>query len=113
NNGIARRIMLAVILFSSAITAVITAVELYLDYRADLHGINQRVESIRKVFLPSLVESVWVVDPIQIQNQLAGLLNLGDIEYLGIVADGKTQWSAGTQSSKRQIETVFPLNHLD
>jgi len=62
NNGIARRMMLAVILFSSAITAVITAVELYLDYRGDLHGIKERIESIRKVYLPTLVESVWVLD---------------------------------------------------
>lgn len=113
NNGIARRIMLAVILFSSAITAVITAVELYLDYRGDLHGINERVESIRKVYLPTLVESVWVVDPTQIQNHLNGLLNLGDVEYLGIVSDGKTQWSAGTRSSTRRIEAVFPLNHIN
>ena len=113
NNGIARRMMLAVILFSSAITAVITAVELYRDYRTDLHGINERVESIRKVYLPTLVESVWVVDPTQIQNHLNGLLNLGDIEYLGIVSDGQTQWSAGRQSSKRHIEAVFPLDRLN
>jgi diguanylate cyclase (GGDEF)-like protein/PAS domain S-box-containing protein len=112
NNGIARRIMLAVILFSSAVTAVITAVELYLDYRGDIRGINERVESIRKVYLPTLVESVWVLEPTQIQNHLNGLLNLGDVEYLSIVSDGKTQWSAGTQTSRRQIETVFPLNHL-
>ena len=113
NNGIARRIMLAMILFSSAVTAVITAVELYLDYRGDIRGINERVESIRKVYLPTLVESVWVLDPTKIQNHLNGLLNLGDVEYLSIVSDGKTQWSAGTRSSTRQIETVFPLNHLN
>ena len=113
NNGIARRIMLAVILFSSAVTAVITAVELYLDYRGDIRGIHERVESIRKVYLPTLVESVWVLEPTQIQNHLNGLMNLGDIEYLGIVSEGKTQWSAGTQTSKRQIETVFPLIHLN
>ncbi|CAN7446858.1 EAL domain-containing protein [Acidovorax sp. LjRoot129] len=109
NNGIARKIVLAVVLFSSAVTAVITAVELYLDYRGDIRGIHERVESIRKVYLPTLVESVWVVEPVQIQNQLNGLMNLGDIEYVGIVSDGKTQWSAGTQSSKRQIEIFFPL----
>ncbi|SDP72985.1 PAS domain S-box-containing protein/diguanylate cyclase (GGDEF) domain-containing protein [Rhodoferax sp. OV413] len=110
NNGIARKIMLAVVLFSSAVTAVITAVELYLDYRGDIRGIHERVESIRKVYLPTLVESVWVLEPTQIQNHLNGLMNLGDIEYVGIVSDGKTQWSAGARSSKRQIETVFPLN---
>jgi diguanylate cyclase (GGDEF)-like protein/PAS domain S-box-containing protein len=111
NNGIARRIMLAVVLFSSAVTAVITAVELYLDYRGDIRGINERVESIRKVFLPTLVESVWVLEPTQIQSHLNGLMNLGDIEYVGIVSNGKTQWSAGTRTSLRQIETVFVLNH--
>ncbi|MDR7379669.1 diguanylate cyclase (GGDEF)-like protein/PAS domain S-box-containing protein [Rhodoferax ferrireducens] len=110
NNGIARKIMLAVVLFSSAVTTVITAVELYLDYQGDIRGIHERVESIRKVYLPTLVESVWVLEPTQIQNHLNGLMNLGDIEYVGIVSDGKTQWSAGARSSKRQIETVFPLN---
>jgi diguanylate cyclase (GGDEF)-like protein/PAS domain S-box-containing protein len=113
NNGIARRIMLAVILFSSAVTAVITAVELYLDYRGDIHGINERVESIRKVYLPTLVESVWVLEPTQIQNHLNGLLNLGDVEYVAVVSDGKTLWSAGTRAAKRHMETVFPLNRLN
>jgi diguanylate cyclase (GGDEF)-like protein/PAS domain S-box-containing protein len=113
NNGIARRIMLAVILFSSAVTAVITAVELYLDYRVDIRSINERVESIRKVYLPTLVESVWLLEPTQIQNHLNGLLNLGDVEYLGIVSDGKTLWSAGARTSKRQMETVFPLSRLN
>jgi diguanylate cyclase (GGDEF)-like protein/PAS domain S-box-containing protein len=112
NNGIARRIMIAVILFSSAVTAVITAFELYLDYRADMRGIDERVESIRKVFLPTLTESVWVAERTQIQNQLNGLLNLGDIEYLGIEAEGKTQWSAGQRASTRQLETVLPLDRV-
>lgn len=110
NNGIARRIMVAVILFSSAVTAVITAVELYLDYRADMHGIDERVESIRKVYLPTLTESVWVTERTQIQNQLNGLLNLGDIEYLSIESEGTTQWSAGARTSTRQKETVLPLH---
>ena len=40
NNGIARRMMVALLLFSTAITAIITTVELYLDYRVDLRGIE-------------------------------------------------------------------------
>jgi diguanylate cyclase (GGDEF)-like protein/PAS domain S-box-containing protein len=112
NNGIARRIMVAVILFSSAVTAIITGIELYLDYRTDMRGIDERIESIRKVYLPTLTESVWVAERNQIQNQLNGLLNLGDIEYLGIVADGKAQWSAGERTSSRWIERVISLNHV-
>ncbi|MEO5795750.1 MAG: EAL domain-containing protein [Rhodoferax sp.] len=113
NNGIARRIMLAVVLFSSGVTAVITAFELYLDYRVDVRGIDAQFESIRVVQLPTLVESVWVLEPKQIQNQLNGMQNLRDIEYVGIVVDGKTLWSAGARRSQRQMETVFALNRFN
>jgi diguanylate cyclase (GGDEF)-like protein/PAS domain S-box-containing protein len=109
NNGIARRIMLALILFSSVITAVITAAELYIDYRADIRGIDERIESIRKVYLPSLTESVWVAENAQIQTQLDGLLNLADIEFMEVRVDGATKWSAGARKSQHQIEQVIPL----
>jgi len=112
NNGIARRIMVAVILFSSAVTAIITGVELYLDYREDMRDIDQRIESIRKVYLPTLTESVWVAERTQIQNQLNGLLNLGDIEYIDIQANGETQWSAGARRSSRWIERIILLNRV-
>ncbi len=109
NNGIARRLMLALILFSSFITTVITGVELYFDYRVDIRGIDARIESIRNVYLPSLTESVWVAEGTQIQTQLDGLLHLGDIEFIGIVSDGETKWSAGARKSVRQIERTMPL----
>jgi diguanylate cyclase (GGDEF)-like protein/PAS domain S-box-containing protein len=53
-----------------------------------------------------------VAERTQIQNQLNGLLNLGDIEYLAIEADGKTQWSAGKRISSRRLETTLPLTRL-
>jgi diguanylate cyclase (GGDEF)-like protein/PAS domain S-box-containing protein len=109
NNGIARRIMVALILFSTLITAIITGVELYIDYREDMRGIDERIESISKVHVATLSESVWVAEKTQIQNQLNGLLNLGDIEYLNIVVDGKAEWFAGARTSVRQMEKIIPL----
>jgi PAS domain S-box-containing protein len=109
NNGIARRMLAMLILFSSAITAIITAMELYIDYRADIRGIDARIESIRKVYLPSLTESVWVAERSQIQTQLDGLRNLTDIEFVGIESDGRIIWSSGARESSRQIEQVIPL----
>jgi signal transduction histidine kinase len=109
NNGIARRFVVALVLFSSAITAVITAAELYLDYRTDIRGIGDRIESIRAVYLPSLTESVWVAERSHVQGQLDGLLHLGDIEYVGIDVGGQTTWSAGARTSSRHIEKSIPL----
>ena len=109
NNGIARRFVVALVLFSSAITAVITVGELYLDYRTDIQGIGERIESIRAVYLPSLTESVWVAERSHVQSQLDGLLHLGDIEYVGIDVGGRTTWSAGARKSSRHIEKSIPL----
>jgi len=111
NNGVARRLVLALILFSSAITAVLTASELYFEYRDDIRGIDRRIESIRDVYLPALAESVWVAEGSRIQTQLDGLRNLRDIEYLAIVVDGTTRWHAGARKSSRHIEKVIPLLH--
>jgi diguanylate cyclase (GGDEF)-like protein/PAS domain S-box-containing protein len=112
NNGIARRMMVAVIVFSSVVTGVTTGVELYLGYREDISDIGDRIESIRKVYLPTLTESVWVAERTQIENQLNGLLNLGDIEYLGIVADGQVQWSAGARASELHMDRSFALERM-
>lgn len=112
NNGIARRIMLALFLFSSVITTIITGVEMYFDYRSELKDIHERIESIRKVSLPTLSESVWIAEKPQIQNQLKGLLNLEDVEFVSIVANGKTEWSAGARTAIQHVEAVLPLIHL-
>jgi len=111
NNGIARRLIAALVLFSSVITTIITAVELYMDYRTDIRLIDERFESIRKIFLPSLTESVWVAERTHILTQLEGLLNLTDIELAEIVVDGQATWSAGARASTHRLEHVIPLVH--
>ena len=111
DNGVARRMVVAVILFSSTVTAVLTAFELYLDYRTDVREIDARIESIRRVYLPALTESVWIAEGSRIETQLRGLRNLRDIEYVGISVGGAPAWEAGVRSSSRQIERVMPLVH--
>lgn len=113
NNGIARRILVALVLFSTLVTGVITAVELYIDYRTEMRGIDERIDSIRKIHLATLSESVWVGERTQIQNQLNGLLNLGDVEYVDIVVDGKVAWFAGSLSSERRVDRTISIyrNH--
>ncbi len=108
-NGVAKRLIVALVLFSSVITAVITALELYADYRRDLGQIERSMTFIGKSYLPSLTDSVWVSDREQVQTQLDGLLRLPDIEYIGIHVDGQTRWSAGKAVSQRKVSTEVPL----
>ena len=108
-NGVAKRLIVALVLFSSLITTMLTAVELYLDYRHDLGQIHRSIEFIGTSYMPSLVDAVWVADREQVQTQIDGLLRLPDIEYIGISVGGQTRWSAGKVVSQRRLATDMPL----
>jgi PAS domain S-box-containing protein len=108
-NGVAKKLIVALVLFSSVITTVITAIELYSGYRRDLEQIDRSIDFVSKSYLASLIDSVWVADREQVQTQLDGLLRLPDIEYLGISVDGQTRWAAGQAVSKRVVTAEVPL----
>ncbi|MEK6662460.1 MAG: ATP-binding protein [Pseudomonadota bacterium] len=108
-DGLARRLIVSLILFSSLITALITAIDLYSDYQRDIAGIDNRMHFIRESYLPTLVESVWVADSMQINAQLEGLSRLQDIEYIAISIAEQKRWSAGTLRSNRRIASDIPL----
>ena len=106
---VARRLIVAVVLFSSLITLVATAFQLLLDYRRDIAVIDGNIEQIQISYLDSLVNSVWNYDAPQISNQLEGLQKLPDLEYLAISVEGKTEWTAGKLQSRFSINSEFPM----
>jgi PAS domain S-box-containing protein len=108
-NGVARKLIVALVLFSAAITTLITAIELYADYRRDVGQINRSMQFIGSSYLPSLTDSVWIADGDALQTQLDGLLRLPDIEYIGIAVDGRVRWSAGQAVSQRRLAREVPL----
>ncbi len=112
-NGIARRLIVSLILFSTFITVIITYIELHQEYRNDVRDIHNSIDFIRQSTLPALTESIWVNDTGQIESQIRGLLNLRDIEYVAIQIEGKISWSAGQQVSSRTIseQVVMTRNY--
>ncbi|MGI9491124.1 MAG: PAS domain S-box protein [Geminicoccaceae bacterium] len=106
---IARRLIIYVVLFSSLITLVATAIQLYIDYKHDLSEIENDFEQIETAHLQTLVHSVWVSDNLQIETQLAGLLRLPDMEYLAVEADGVEQLSVGALESRHVVSRDYPL----
>jgi len=110
-NGVAKRLLLSVVAFSSLITAAITALDLYGGYRRDLAEIDASFAFVASSYAPSLARSVWQFDDEQIGDQLRGLLRLPDVEYARIDVDGVTRWAAGRPASQRQLQTEVPLLH--
>ena len=105
----ARRLVIAVVLFSSFITLATTSFQLYRDYRLDLKAIHGYFDLIQGSYIQSLSRSVWMYDSRQIEAQLDGLNKLPDIENLEIQAGEKYNWTSGSLRSTHTISQCFPL----
>src|SRR5208282_4894982 len=80
--GIGWRLLVRVLFFSSAITLLLTAAQLYFDYRRDVRAIDQRMSEIDSGYRQSLGEGLWRLDARQLQLQIEGILRLPDMRYV-------------------------------
>ncbi len=109
--GIARRLILAMVLFSSVITLVVTAIQLYRDYNRDLLLIDSQLKQIQDVHIRSVAGSLWLLDEKGMQILVDGILQLPDILYLE-VSDGERVWaSGGVRQSEKMILREYPLTY--
>lgn len=110
-NGVAKRLLVAVVAFSTLITTLITGLDLYRAYQRDLSGIRAGLDFVQVSHAPSISRSVWHLDGELVQSQIDGLLRLPDVEYAGVEVDGRVRWSAGQMQSRRRIQVELPLIH--
>ena len=75
---------------SSFVTLILTAFQLYADYRRDVAEVKSRLNRIGGVYLDSLTEGLWNLDERQLRLQLDALLRLPDIRGVEIREAGST-----------------------
>ncbi|WP_051559992.1 response regulator [Marinobacterium jannaschii] len=109
--GIAGRLIFYILVASSIITLLITAVHLYIDYNRDLNLIDERLQQVESSYLQSLTGSVWVDDREQIEIQLKGLLSLPDMQYVAIHDGAGVQFEFGSLQAEHRVRAMFPLNY--
>lgn len=109
---IARKLILYVILFSSLITLVATAVQLYSEYQRDILDVNVHINQIETGYKPGISAAVWGTDWEQVGVILEGIQKLSDIEYVEVWVDGEVAVSKGLETESRYITKHFPLQYL-
>jgi PAS domain-containing protein len=111
NNRIGRRLIVLTIAFSSMITLVNSAIELFSEYRVLRNGLDRDLTEL-SIYVPSLSGSVWDFDEKQIQLSLDALALLSNIDRVTVttVNDNKA-WAAGKQLSGSTISKSYPLRH--
>jgi diguanylate cyclase (GGDEF)-like protein/PAS domain S-box-containing protein len=111
NNRIGRRLIVLIIAFSSLITLLNSAVELFSEYRVLRNDLDRDLDEL-SIYMPSLSGSVWDYDEKQIQLSLNALSLLSNVDRVSVttISDRKT-WTAGNHSSGQTISKSYPLRH--
>ena len=89
---IAHRFILYIVLFSSLITLIITASQLYRDYNNDISLIEYELERIETVHKGSLSAALWASNSKLLQTTIDGVLQNRDIQYIE-VRDKQKIWA--------------------
>lgn len=108
---LAQRLIVAVVLFSAAITIAMTAFELRQQYRRDMAGIQARFQQTAVVHLPSLAQSLWATGQDEVRLELEGMVREPNIVYAAVLESGRLYAQAGSRDAKDLIERRYPLQY--
>jgi signal transduction histidine kinase/ActR/RegA family two-component response regulator len=97
------------LLFSGAITVIITAIQLYAEYRKDVDEIDTFISRVEKSFVVPIASGLWHFDMQSVRLQLEGMLRFRDIEYLEITEEGNPIVSVGNPQTKHVFSKNIPL----
>ena len=81
---LARRLIVAIILFSAGITLLMTGLQLTQDYQRGRAGINAQFTQIGEVHMRALAQSVWATNTKEIGIQLEGIRKLPNVAYVAL-----------------------------
>jgi signal transduction histidine kinase len=113
--GIGVRLLIGVLIFSSVITLIMTAVQLYLDYRYDVDQIERRLNEIGEGYPDIIGESLWHLDREQLRIEVESILKLPDVQAVTVRETGTAHplvIMARRRQSMPVITRELPINRV-
>ena len=108
SNVLAQRLMLLTLLTSTLIAIITTLIQLYFNYLNDRAALDGSVDAVEASVLPSLRESLWLLDDTLVQTQLDGVLQTNGVVYVGVEHD-VISYSAGDETAAFARVDEYPL----
>jgi PAS domain S-box-containing protein len=112
-HSVGARLLAGVLLFSGSVTLVLTAIQLYVDYRREVSALEVQINQISASYLASLAEGVWTLDEKQLRLQLDGILRLPDVRAVEVREAADTGnpliVKLGENSASSGIVREYPL----
>ncbi len=108
---ISTKLILYIILFSSMITAIVTLIQLYYQYREDKLILDNNIENVNTGYREGITNAVWLDDKVQLNSILDGVVALPDIEYIEVRVNNKVYSSRGSSVKSNVLNSAFPLHY--
>lgn len=87
---LARKLIFAILMFSSFVTLFSIGGQLYFEYQRDISSLKSIIDRIRDTYLPAISSSLWAYDLELVEIQLEGIRKIPGVHYLAILdASGK------------------------
>lgn len=109
--GLAKKLIIYILLFSSIITLLGTSYQLYIDYSHDINTIETAFDQIERSHKPIIESNLWVSDLEQLKVQFQGILGLPGIQHVEITKDEKTIISHGRHLNEQLLKKSYPLSY--
>ncbi|MFY0582526.1 substrate-binding domain-containing protein [Cystobacter fuscus] len=94
-NRLGRRLLLYILLFSTAVSLLGTLVQLGTDYEREVRQLEERFTQIRSSYAQGLAESLWTLDETLLRTQLEGITTLPGIVVAELDTELGTHYVAG------------------
>lgn len=109
--GLLRRLLRSILLFSLGFTLLAGGVQLSLEYRRAMQGIEARLDMVRLGYLESLGRSLWDLNREQLEVQLRGLADFPDIAWVRLESPDMILHEGREVSSEAWQRSPFPLEY--
>ena len=111
-DSIAKQFIVGILIFSSCVTFLLTATQLFFDYSRDLGLLEDKLELIEAGYQQSISESLWVVDHELLKTQMKGILKIPDIRYVEIRKEEEQLFKFGQVKLNNIISRRFQLSYM-
>ena len=107
---LARRLIIAMVLFSAVATLLMTAFQTWIEYRNDRVSLDRQLRQIGEVHRATLSQSLWATSDKEIRLELEGILRMPHIVHAAVHEAGKVYVEVGRgNAANRTIERRYLL----
>lgn len=113
STNMGRRFTVLILVFSTLVTLLATALQLRVEYRRDRRAIAAQLQQVRDSYGDSLASSLWSAGMKDLDLQLQGIMRLPDLQSVEVDNEQDAPVASAGKARARDVVTLdFPLTYV-